>query len=435
MIDKVFFQILNMSFASSFAIIFVLFARLILKKVPKVFSYTLWSVVLFRLICPVSFESTFSLLPINVAPVPIATIYSESPQISTGITAFDHAIHSILPVPSATASSNPLQIWIFVGEIVWLAGMALLIGHSVASLMRLRQKLIGAVRLQHNIYLGDHITTPFVFGLISPKIYLPSTLSERERGYIILHEQMHIRHFDYIIKILAFFALTIHWFNPFVWVAFFFAGKDMEMTCDESVIKQLGSDICQEYSASLLGLATGKKIIAGVPLSFGEGSVKGRIKNVMAYKKSALLATATAAIIVVAVCFGLLTNPKSRYDTYTVEHVTISIPTEYHELVVVDNVNNDEWMHQVIALYYRPAYEFHTDFGLLFSIKRCNQEQMQSILENGGDGISFEATDGKNYYFVYEPTDVQWRSPEEYSEYKKVRDAVTISFGNLQNIQ
>ena len=219
MIDKVFFQILNMSFASSFAIIFVLFARLILKKVPKVFSYTLWSVVLFRLICPVSFESTFSLLPINVAPVPIATIYSESPQISTGITAFDH-------------------------------------------------------------------------------------------GYIILHEQMHIRHFDYIIKILAFFALTIHWFNPFVWVAFFFAGKDMEMTCDESVIKQLGSDICQEYSASLLGLATGKKIIAGVPLSFGEGSVKGRIKNVMAYKKSALLATATAAIIVVAVCFGLLTNPK-----------------------------------------------------------------------------------------------------------------------------
>ena len=163
--------------------------------------------------------------------------------------------------------------------------------------------------------------------------------------------------------------------------------------------------------------------------------MKGRIKNVMAYKKSALLATATAAIIVVAVCFGLLTNPKSRYDTYTVEHVTISIPTEYNELVVVDNVNNDEWMHQVIALYYRPAYEFHTDFGLLFSIKRCNQEQMQSILENGGDGISFEATDGKNYYFVYEPTDVQWRSPEEYSEYKKVRDAVTISFGNLQNIQ
>lgn len=200
MIDKVFFQILNMSFASSFAIMFVLFARLILKKVPKVFSYTLWSVVLFRLICPVSFESTFSLLPINVAPVPIATIYSESPQISTGITAFDHAIHSILPVPSATASSNPLQIWIFVGEIVWLAGMALLIGHSVASLMRLRQKLIGAVRLQHNIYLVDHITTPFVFGLISPKIYLPSTLSERERGYIILHEQMHIRHFDYIIE-------------------------------------------------------------------------------------------------------------------------------------------------------------------------------------------------------------------------------------------
>ena len=182
-----------------------------------------------------------------------------------------------MPVPSATASSNPLQIWIFVGEIVWLAGMALLIGHSVASLMRLRQKLIGAVRLQHNIYLVDHITTPFVFGLISPKIYLPSTLSERERGYIILHEQMHIRHFDYIIKILAFFALTIHWFNPFVWVAFFFAGKDMEMTCDESVIKQLGSDICQEYSASLLGLATGKKIIAGGPLSFGEGSVKGRI--------------------------------------------------------------------------------------------------------------------------------------------------------------
>ena len=241
--------------------------------------------------------------------------------------------------------------------------------------------------------------------------------------------------FDHIIKILAFFALTIHWFNPFVWAAFFIAGKDMEMACDESVIKQLGVEICKEYSASLIGLSTGKTMTAGVQLSFGGGSVKGRIKNVMAYKKPALLAITTASIIVAIICFGLLANPKHGYDTYTVENVTVSIPKENSKLVVVDTVGNNDWMQQVIALYYRPSYESRTNFGLILSVKQCSQEQMQSVLENGGDGISFEASDGKKYYFTYTPTDVQWNSPEEYQEYKKVRDAVRISFGSLENIQ
>lgn len=309
MSDGIFIQIFNMSFTASFVIIFVLIIRLLLKKTPKIFSYVLWSVVLFRLVCPFSFEGAWSLLPVNSNPIATDIAYAQTPRINTGITAIDSAINPMLPAATPYASVNPLQIWAFWGKNVWIVGIAALLLYSAGSLARLRRKLVGAVKLRENIYLADHIMSPFVIGVIRPKIYLPSTLSEQEQSYIILHEQTHIRRFDHIVKIVAFFTLVVHWFNPLVWVAFILCNRDMEMSCDESVMKQMGADIRREYSSSLLCLATGKRIITGAPLAFGEGDTKGRIKNVMNYKKPVMLIVLVAAVIVIVAFSGLMVNP------------------------------------------------------------------------------------------------------------------------------
>ncbi len=308
--EAAFLKVLNMSLTASYVIIFVWAARLLLKKAPKIFSYALWGVVLFRLLCPFSFESLLSLLFINANPIPENIAYFEVPYINTGINLIDNVANPILSTQGAMpdASVNPLQIWLFAGSIIWLAGMAVLLIYSLVSLLRLRSSLVGAVKWRDNIYLADHTATPFVMGVLRPKIYLPSSLSEQERCHIILHEQTHIRRFDHIIKIVAFLALTVHWFNPLVWLAFILCVKDMEMSCDESVIKHMDTDTRREYSSSLLSLATGRRIMAGIPLAFGEGDTKGRIKNVLNYKQPAFWIIIAALLVVLAVGVGLATN-------------------------------------------------------------------------------------------------------------------------------
>lgn len=312
-------QILNMSITASIVIVFVLLARLLLKKTPKAFSYALWAVVLFRLLCPVSISSNLSLLNVFDAPfseagsveyIPTDIVHTENPQVTIPVPGISEAINENLPQGEEQLGADPLETPMAVATFVWLIGMGALLLHSIISLIKLRRKLIGAVHLRHNVYLADHITSPFVMGLLRPKIYLPSTLTEQEQTYIIQHEQHHIRRFDPIIKILAFASLCVHWFNPLVWLAFVLSGKDMEMSCDEAVMKAMDSDIRAEYSTSLLSLATGRKNFAGTPLAFGEGDTRSRIKNVMKYKKPILLVSACTFFVVVIIGIGFITNPK-----------------------------------------------------------------------------------------------------------------------------
>lgn len=309
MLDKIFLQFLNMSFTASFVIVFVLFARLLLKKVPKIFPYALWSVVLFRLICPFSFESMFSLLPTKAQPISQDIVYMQIPQIDTGITYLNNAVNSILPAATPQASVNPLQIWIFIGSVLWIVGIAILLIYSFTTLVFLAKKLKTSILFRDNIFISPNIATPFVIGIFSPKIYIPANLSNTEREYILLHEQTHIKRLDHIIKLLSFFMLCLHWFNPLVWVGFFVSGKDMEMSCDETVIKKLGNEVKKDYSSSLLTLATSKRIVGGTPLAFGEGDTKGRIKNVLNYKKPSFWIIFMTVVVctIMAVCF--LTNP------------------------------------------------------------------------------------------------------------------------------
>ena len=342
--DTVFLQVLNMSITSCYVILFIIVARLLLKKAPKVFSYALWSVALFRLVCPFSFESIFSLISINTQTIPQDIMYAQTPQIHSGVTAIDQAVNNSLPAPVAFASANPMQIWIALGEAIWLFGIVVLILYSIFTTVRLYAKLKSARFITDNIYELDRIKTAFVFGIINPKIYLPTDLSETERAYIIKHEQAHIKRLDHIVKPIVFLILCIHWFNPLVWIAFFLMGEDMELSCDESVIKEMGSDIKKDYSASLLSLSTGRRIIGGCPLAFGENNTKGRIMNILNYKKPGFWVVILAVIAVLAISIGLMSNPQKEQLTvedYAKEYVEAQIKSyetaEWSDFKILDS--------------------------------------------------------------------------------------------------
>ena len=356
-------KLLNMSLTAGVAIVFVLLLRLMLKKAPKVISYALWAVVLFRLLCPVSIESSFSLFGLMDAPttessnmttsieyVPENIVHTEYPAVTLPVPGVSEVINGTLPSGQEQLVADPLEAPTTIVTSVWIAGVLVMAAYSVISYRRLRQKLLTASPLRDNIYLADEIASPFVMGLVRPKIYLPSDMEEREQAYIIRHEQHHIRRGDHIIKALAFLALSIHWFNPLVWVAFIYSNKDMEMSCDEAVVKKMGDGILADYTASLLSLATGKHIIAGMPLAFGEGDTKGRIRNLANWRKPAfwVVMVSIVACLILTIC--LITNPKGisiyqiiEEDGYTIVkqeqvEVTLSIPKD----VLSDSIYTEE---------------------------------------------------------------------------------------------
>ena len=309
--SELFLTVLNMSLTASYVIIFVIFIRLLLKKAPKFISYALWGVVAFRLMFPFSFESMFSLMPrsTNAIPTPHDIIYQQSPQINSGIEAVDSLVNNSLPAPTIGASVNPLQIYVEIGAYIWVLGIIALLVYSIVSILVLKRQLKSAQSIENNIFEAENLKTPFVLGLIKPKIYLPVGLNTTERSYILLHEQTHIHRKDHIIKVLAFLTLSIHWFNPLVWIAFMLMSKDMELSCDERVLKEMDEDIKKPYANSLLSLATGIHILNGSPLAFGEGNVRGRIKNVLNYKKPRFWIVVVSIIAVIIVGIALLANP------------------------------------------------------------------------------------------------------------------------------
>ena len=296
---SIFPEILNRSLSAGIVIVVVIVARLLLKRTPKVLSYALWAVVLFRLLCPVTLESPVSAMP-ELPQVTTQTVNAVLPELSF-TTPGDTAQNQYADDGVVVGHSASADVWM---TVVWLAGVGGMMLWSLIGWIRLQRRLIGAMHLRDNVYLADHISSPFVLGLFRPKIYLPSDMECTP--HILLHEQHHIRRKDHWIKVLAFLALGIHWFNPLVWVAFHLAGQDMEMSCDEAVIRQLGQDIRGDYAASLLKLSTGKPAFSGMPLAFGEGNAKGRIRNLANWKKPVVWIVAIGVVLcaAVAVCFA-----------------------------------------------------------------------------------------------------------------------------------
>lgn len=315
-------RLLNMSLTASVVILFVIFARLLLKRAPKIFSYALWYVVLFRLFCPVAINSPLSLLGMFDAPtmeshsaassieyIPANIVHTESPEIHMPVPGVSDVVNRQLPQGAEQLGADPLEFPTTFATYIWGAGFLAMAVYSVIAYFGIRKKLKVVIPLRDNIFIADDIKSPFVIGFFRPGIYLPCGLGGKEQEYIILHEQHHIRRLDHIVKALAFLALCIHWFNPLVWLAFVLMGKDMEMSCDEAVIRKMGENVRADYSASLLALATGRRLIAGTPLAFGEGDTKGRIRNLANLRKPAfwVILAAVAGCATLAVC--LLTNP------------------------------------------------------------------------------------------------------------------------------
>lgn len=354
MLDQIFMQVIDMSRIASVIILIVLIARLLLKKSPKFVSYVLWSVVLFRLLCPISFESFISLIP-EMTPVSYHyTLADESISLTDVGEAAYQAVSDVwnggsgvqqietteleADGTSKTVTSDFWEIWILLGQYVWLAGVDIMLLYSIISYYRLKKKLEVVIPLKENIYIADDISSPFVIGFIHPKIYLPNGLNEKEQAYIIMHEQFHIKRCDHIVKILAYTALCIHWFNPLVWLAFFLSSKDMEMSCDEAVIKRMGETIKADYSTSLLALAVGQRVTIGVPLAFGEGDTKERIKNIAAWKmpNKKQLSIISIAVAILMVCLMVDPIEVISSDTFifkdkenTTLHVSMDLKEHY----------------------------------------------------------------------------------------------------------
>ena len=322
--------ILNMSITGGVVILAVCAFRLLLRKAPKAISYALWLVVAFRLIVPFSFESMFSLMPMKPNPIPQDIVYQEAPRIDTGIQVVDNAVSSSLPAPAPDefSSVNPIQIYLAIGELLWLVGVAAMLVYSVVSIAILKRRLRGSAHMRENIYESDNLRTPFVLGSIRPRIYIPAGLKPGEKDYIILHEQTHIRRKDHLVKLVAYLVLCVHWFNPLVWLAFVLMGTDMEMSCDERVLRTLGSDIKKDYSLSLLSLATERRIINGSPLAFGEGGMKSRIKNVLNFRKPSRLLVIAAIVLSLAVGIGCAANRAEEITLREFEAIYSDV-TEY----------------------------------------------------------------------------------------------------------
>lgn len=321
MLERMFIEILNMSLTACIVIAAVLIARLFLKKLPRVFSYALWAVVLFRLLCPVSFTAPFSLLGVlqnesavqgRMEYIPQDIGYQADPQIALPLPALNETVNRSLPAGNPAASVNPLQVWLYIGSHLWALGILVILLYSGFCSLRLHRRLQKARRLRDNLYRLPGGGTPFVCGLIRPRIYVPDSVDIDRSDYIVLHEQTHIRRGDHIFRLLAYLALCLHWFNPLVWLAFSLSSRDMEMSCDEAVLRKIGSKVKKDYSASLLALSAANAEIRGVPLAFGEKEPKSRIKNVLRYKKPAAVLLIVAALICIPAAFFLLGNPESK---------------------------------------------------------------------------------------------------------------------------
>lgn len=309
--DALFLKLLNMSITAGWLVLAVIVLRLFLKKAPKWITCALWSFVAIRLVCPFTPQSMLSLIP-SAETLPKEILISGAPQINSGLAYVNQRINPIISrsfAPNFTNSITPLQVITFIAQIIWVAGMIAMAVYALISCLRIYFKVRESVRTEDNIRLCDHIPTPFIFGLFRPKIYLPSSMDETDVKYVLLHEKAHLKRKDHVWKPLGFLLLTVYWFNPILWVAYILLCKDIELACDEKVIRETGAENKKAYSNALINCSVPRKMIAACPLAFGEVSVKVRVKSVLSYKKPALwvIIAAVAACITAAVCF--LTNP------------------------------------------------------------------------------------------------------------------------------
>ena len=312
--NELFLKIINMSISASWLVLAVLLLRFVLKKAPKWVNVLLWGIVAVRLAFPFSIESALSLIP-SAETIPPNIGMNTTPTINSGINAINNAVNPIISqsnTPMAGASVNPLQITIGIFEYIWIFGMIALALYTAISYWRLHRKVDTAVRYKDNIFQSENVKSPFVLGIIKPRIYLPFNMNGQDLEHVVAHEQAHIHRKDHWWKPFGFLLLTIHWFNPLVWLAYVLLCRDIELACDERVIKELGNEQRADYTQALVACSVNRRMIAACPLAFGEVGVKDRVKSVMNYKKPAFWGVVLAVIVCVFVAVCFLTNPVTK---------------------------------------------------------------------------------------------------------------------------
>lgn len=317
--DDVFLKLVNLSISASWLILAVLVLRVVLKKAPKWVMPLLWGVVALRLVCLFSIESALSLIP-SAETIPSEIVTETREPVLYEQATLDIVTNPTLPSAAEVpvgVSRQQAQVDFNIYSVLWLAGMAALLVHALVSAGKLKRKLATAILLRDNIYESEFVDSPFVFGVVKPNIYLPMHMDEGTAAYVIAHECAHLARRDHWWKVLGYLVLALHWFNPLVWVAYILFCRDIELACDEKVVRGLDGAARADYSQALLSCAAPKRAVAACPLAFGEGNIKTRVKSALHYKKPAfwVAAAAVLAVVIVAVCF--LTNPRSDIDAET----------------------------------------------------------------------------------------------------------------------
>ena len=312
--DDVFLKLVNLSISASWLILAVLVLRVVLKKAPKWVMPLLWGVVALRLVCLFSIESALSLIP-SAETIPSEIVTETREPVLYEQATLDIVTNPTLPSAAEVpvgVSRQQAQVDFNIYSVLWLAGMAALLVHALVSAGKLKRKLATAILLRDNIYESEFVDSPFVFGVVKPNIYLPMHMDEGTAAYVIAHERAHLARRDHWWKVLGYLVLALHWFNPLVWVAYILFCRDIELACDEKVVRGLDGAARADYSQALLSCAAPKRAVAACPLAFGEGNIKTRVKSALHYKKPAfwVAAAAVLAVVIVAVCF--LTNPRSE---------------------------------------------------------------------------------------------------------------------------
>ena len=313
----VFLKLLNLSISASWLVLAVLVLRLISKRSPKWVNVLLWGIVALRLVLPFSIESALSLIPSAETVSPAAVQFAPAPTITSGVSVIDNAVDPALSehfAAAPTASVNPLYVWTEIAGWVWLIGLGAMLLYALVSYLRLRRRVSVSLCVRENIYLCDAISSPFILGVVKPRIYLPSGLDEVQRQNVLSHERAHLARRDHWWKPLGFALLAVYWFNPALWLAYTLLCRDIELACDERVIRTMDESAVKTYSTVLLACSMPRKAVITCPLAFGEVGVKERVKNALRYKKPAfwVVAASVAVCVVVAVCF--LTNPPTDTD-------------------------------------------------------------------------------------------------------------------------
>ena len=313
----IFLKLLNLSISASWLVLVVLALRLVLKRAPKWVNVLLWGMVALRLMLPFSIESALSLIPSAETLSPEVVRFDPAPTITSGVTIIDNAVNPSLSESFAAAplaSVNPLYVWTYLAGWVWLIGLAAMLAYALVSYLRLRRRVSASIPLRENIYVCDEVPSPFILGIVRPRIYLPSALDEAQRGSVLSHERAHLARRDHWWKPLGFALLAVYWFNPLLWLAYTLLCRDIELACDERVLCGMDAGQVKDYSSALLACSVPRRMLAACPLAFGEVGVGARVKNALRYKKPAfwVVAASVAVCVVVAVCF--LTNPRTDTD-------------------------------------------------------------------------------------------------------------------------